>query len=176
MKLLRIVSDLGQETARINAVFNDNLIIAPHSKIALINAMVNLADAYLQVNTTNDSLAFKTKAKAPERAVALPAGNFTPQGLATNLEQAMNKALTYDLDNPDSADMGFMWTTEISSENKLIIKFARSDVSELDMANLTNISLDKNIFYLLNYISRFSLKPKYYLSHFLLLLSQSVSC
>ena len=140
MKLLRIVSEEGQRTARIDAVFNDNLIIAPHSKIALINAIVNLADDYLQVDDTNNSLVFQTKATSGNRSVTLPNGNFTPTKLAIELEQAMNKALINDLDTPNSVDMGFMWAASIASistGNKLKIEFKRSDLKVLDMANKT---------------------------------------
>ena len=140
MKLLRIVSEEGQTTARIDAVFNDNLIIAPHSKIALINAMVNMADAYLKVDDTNDSLAFKTKATSANRSVTLPAGNYTPARLATSLAIEMNKALTYETDPSVSADLGFQWATGYSADNKLKIEFRRSDLKVLNMANITKMT------------------------------------
>ena len=134
MKLLRIVSEEGQTTARINAVFNDNLIIAPHSKIALINAMVNIADDYLLVDDTNKSLSFRTKASAEYRSVTLPTGNYTPTTLATTLADEMNKKLTYE-----TSDLGFQWDASYSAENKMEIEWNRSDLKVLNMANIANM-------------------------------------
>ncbi len=134
MKLLRIVSEEGQTTARINAVFNDNLIIAPHSKIALINAMVNIADDYLLVDDTNKSLSFRTRASAEYRSVTLPTGNYTPTTLATTLADEMNKKLTYE-----TSDLGFQWDASYSAENKMEIKWNRSDLKVLNMANIANM-------------------------------------
>ena len=136
MQLIRVKSKASDNTGNFSNNFRTPVVIAPHSSISLVNAVVSLDTKQITVTATNNSFSFKRSAtEAPSLTVTIPVGEYSIQPFIAALATAMNTALTMPASN-----VGFLWTPTQLSNGVLKLNYARSNIAAANFPtdNLVN--------------------------------------
>lgn len=134
-KLIRLTTD-GSNGFFKNS-FNEDIIIKPMSKVALLNTAMSFSDKTIPIDDDNDEIAFEIANKGRITAT-LSKGAYEPKPFLEMLSNSMNEALVYD-----GAMIGSMWKAVINSDNKLALQLNRSKMQIPDIPTKNIVGVTK---------------------------------
>ena len=123
MRLIRIVSTT-ETKASITNLFSDDIVLKPHSRIALALASINLTGNTIAIDNDSNTLTFQLGATNAPQQVVLPTGTFEESTFIKLLNTAFNSALNV---NSNQYNGGFQWKCIYTMNFKLNVQFARID-------------------------------------------------
>lgn len=133
-KLIRLTTD-GTNGFFKNS-FNEDIVINPMAKIALLNTAMSFSDKTIAVDDDNNEITFDIANKGPVTAT-LDNGQYEPNPFLEMISSKMNGALLYD-----GAMIGSMWKAILDSDNKLALQLNRSKmgIPDIPVKNIVGVN------------------------------------
>lgn len=122
MKLVRVISTEGQDTANFSNLFTDQIKIDPYSQVALINASLSLTTITLNVNSSNNTFTFKNSDRGAQYTATMRNGDYSKTTFLNEINRAMNSRIPYD----GTQNNNYQWTASTAGNNVLSLTWANS--------------------------------------------------
>ena len=90
MRLLRIKSQVDQNTGHFSNNFKTPVKIEPFSQIALVNAVLALDSRLMTVSSSNNTMSFTRKNNGSVSSVVIPIGSYSTKSFLTTFSTALN--------------------------------------------------------------------------------------
>ena len=107
--------------------FNEDIVIKPNSKIALLNTAMSFSDKTISIDDTNDEFEYNIANKGPV-TVKLTKGEYEPTSFLEMVTDNMNSALLYD-----GSMIGSIWKAVKDMNNKFALQLNRSKMNLPDI-------------------------------------------